>query len=93
MGVGDGQASLVCCSPWGLKELDTTEQLNELNMQYDPSIYLNNTIFLNFICCIFKICPRVLLILIYYSQHNSLMEGQYKEHPKGKNLITIAIKT
>ena len=27
-GVGDGQGSLVCCSPWGHKELDTTEQLN-----------------------------------------------------------------
>ena len=26
--VGDGQGSLVCCSPWGCKELDTTEQLN-----------------------------------------------------------------
>ena len=22
------QGSLACCSPWGLKELDTTEQLN-----------------------------------------------------------------
>ena len=27
-GVGDGQGSLVCCSPWGLKESDTTERLN-----------------------------------------------------------------
>ena len=27
-GDGEGQGSLVCCSPWGLKELDTTEQLN-----------------------------------------------------------------
>ena len=26
--VGDGQGSLVCCNPWGHKELDTTEQLN-----------------------------------------------------------------
>ena len=26
--VGDRQESLVCCSPWGHKELDTTEQLN-----------------------------------------------------------------
>ena len=26
--VGDGQGSLVCCSPWGHKELDMTEQLN-----------------------------------------------------------------
>ena len=29
-GVGDGQGSLVCCSPWGHKESDTTE-LIELN--------------------------------------------------------------
>ena len=26
--VGDGQGSLACCSPWGPKELDTTERLN-----------------------------------------------------------------
>ena len=24
-GDGDGQGSLVCCSPWGRKESDTTE--------------------------------------------------------------------
>ena len=24
-GVGDGQGDLVCCSPWGCKELDMTE--------------------------------------------------------------------
>ena len=28
LGIGDGQGSLVCCSPWGHKELDMTEQLN-----------------------------------------------------------------
>jgi len=27
-GVADEQGSLVCCSPWGCKELDTTERLN-----------------------------------------------------------------
>ena len=27
-GVGDGQGSLGCCSPWGHKELDITEQEN-----------------------------------------------------------------
>ena len=27
-GAGDGQGSLACCSPWGCKELDMTEQLN-----------------------------------------------------------------
>ena len=25
LGVGDGQGSLVCCSPWGSKKSDTTE--------------------------------------------------------------------
>ena len=25
LGVGDGQGSLVCCSPWGCKESDKTE--------------------------------------------------------------------
>ena len=28
LGVGDGQGSLVCCSPWICKELDMTEWLN-----------------------------------------------------------------
>ena len=28
LGVGDGQGGLVCCSTWGCKELDMTEQLN-----------------------------------------------------------------
>ena len=27
-GVGDGQGGLVCCSPWGRRESDTTERLN-----------------------------------------------------------------
>ena len=31
LGVGDGQGSLVCCSPWSRKELDMTERLNWLN--------------------------------------------------------------
>ena len=26
LGDGEGQGSLACCSPWGRKELDTTEQ-------------------------------------------------------------------
>ena len=28
LGAGDGPGSQACCSPWGHKELDTTEQLN-----------------------------------------------------------------
>ena len=28
LGDGEGQGSLACCSPWGRKESDMTEQLN-----------------------------------------------------------------
>ena len=31
LGVGHEQESLACCSPWGHKESDTTEQLNNNN--------------------------------------------------------------
>ena len=30
-GDGEGQASLACCTPWGHKELDMTQQLNNNN--------------------------------------------------------------
>ena len=30
-GDGEGQGDLACCSPWGRKESDTTEQLNSNN--------------------------------------------------------------
>ena len=30
-GDGEGRGSLACCSPWGHKEMDTTERLNWLN--------------------------------------------------------------
>ena len=30
-GDGEGQEGLVCCSPWGHKERDKTEQLNDNN--------------------------------------------------------------
>ena len=31
LGDGEGQRSLLCCSPWGCKKLDMTEQLNYNN--------------------------------------------------------------
>ena len=41
LGVGDGQGSLACCSPWGCKELDMTEQLNwPLFYLYDRKLFI-----------------------------------------------------
>ena len=34
---GEGQGSLVCCSPWGRKESDTTKQLNNNNSNYSAA--------------------------------------------------------
>ena len=53
LGVGDGQGRLACCSLWGCKEQDMTEQLNNNNnnLKESENIYLLNFIqstFLNF---------------------------------------------
>ena len=37
-GDGEGQGSLACGSPWGHKESDTTERLNN-NNKYIPSLF------------------------------------------------------
>ena len=34
LGVGDGQGGVVCCSPWNRKELDMTEQLNWIKLNF-----------------------------------------------------------
>ena len=34
-GDGEGQGSLACCSPWGLKESNTNKQLNNNNNNKD----------------------------------------------------------
>jgi len=40
LGVGDGQGSLACCSPWSHKELDMTEDWTELNWTFFASLKL-----------------------------------------------------
>ena len=37
-GESEGQGSLVCCSPWGLKESDTTERLSNSNKQITHTV-------------------------------------------------------
>ena len=47
LGVGDGQGSLVCCSPWGRKESDTTEQLNWTELNWIAVVKISNTVLLD----------------------------------------------
>ena len=55
----EGQGSLVCCSPWARKDLDTTE-------------WLNNNIVCMCVCvcvcvkCIFKSCPLFIAICLIF---------------------------
>ena len=43
---GEGQGGLVCCSPWGHKELDTTELLNNNSDMFLPQTLEYVTVFL-----------------------------------------------
>ena len=63
LGVGDGQGSLVCCSPWGLKESDTTEWLNWtvlnrflciFSIEYRNDFWLKMSLFKQVKICSFK---------------------------------------
>ena len=49
LGVDDGQGSLMCCSPWGCKESDTTERLNwtelmDLMFLFSQNLYVESLI-------------------------------------------------
>ena len=42
-GVGDGQGGLECCSPWGRKQSDMTEQLNWTELMQDLELQHTNS--------------------------------------------------
>ena len=47
LGVDDGKGGLVCCSPWGLKESDSTELLNWIDETSNPKqVHCHPLIFL-----------------------------------------------
>ena len=39
LGDDEGQGSLACYSPWGCKELDMTERLNNIKEKYTKNFY------------------------------------------------------
>ena len=57
LGIGDGQGSLACCSPWGCKESDMTEWLNwtyigNSQVKLDFLFYSSlNIILFVYLCC------------------------------------------
>ena len=54
--VGDGQGGLACCSPWGRKELDTSEKLNETELRHS-------------ILSMWSLFSRSFVIILFFSSY------------------------
>ena len=69
LGNGGGQESLVCCSPWGHKGLDTTEQLdnNRLNEEKPPTC----------IAHMWGICREMLQLVSWHLFIQNLLRAYY----------------
>ena len=74
LGDGEGQGSLACCSPWGCKESDMTEQLNNNNNN-------NNTCY--------QTSVRFLLLL-YLVLHRSLSHKPRRGEGKSFFLLYVS---
>ena len=57
LGDSEGQGSLTCCSPWGHKELDMTEQLN--NHQAGPYGVFLEQISVSYVLCFASFIEKV----------------------------------
>ena len=58
LGVGDGQGSLACWSPWGQKKLDTTERLN-----WSQTWLIPETPIMTLLCCFMTLLIFGLILL------------------------------
>ena len=65
LGVGDGQGSLACCSPWNHKEWDTTERMN-----WTVPLRSTNEMLDNVSCSFSPTLPRFSNKSKRYSSHN-----------------------
>ena len=71
-GIGDGQGSLACCSPWGRKESDTTEPLTDLLTE--SIMFTSSYSFLNILLYFtlkIKTCSKYYLLLLIVWHFNT----------------------
>ena len=67
LGVGDGQESLACCSPWGHKESDTAEWLNWTESSFSITIRSSKKMCVMYILYIKVICLIMFNFYIMWS--------------------------
>ena len=82
LGGGEGQGNLACCIPWGHKESDTTEQLNDLVTEQQPPPP-------NFFC-ITDFSPRVIQVAVCQSLFCLIQVPPFE--PKSSNLSNFFSK-
>ena len=95
------QGSLACCSPWGHKESDTTEQLNNWTDSHDwprhpslPVTHCLSSLFFSF----FFLLYNIILVLPYINMHLpqvytcsqswTLLPPPSPSHPSGSSQCT-----
>ena len=67
MEVGEGQGTLVSCSPWGCKESDTTEHLKNNNIMSVSGV-MKSDIYIHYemiITSLVTICPPTVLLTLF----------------------------
>ena len=83
LGVGDGQGGLACCSSWGRKMSDTTEQLNWTELNWIPVVSLDLPCsLLRVLRCYIVIWPWPSFFLSSWSGHTNLpcFSGHHKQY-------------
>ena len=82
LGNSEGQGSLACCSPWGHKELDTTERLNNNSSKKEGKKSTINTNFLYFYLLLFRFmyvyCLPVCFIFLQNSNQTCHLHLKFK---------------
>ena len=89
-GVDDGQGCLVCCSPWGCKELDMTEWLNWTDATLERNLtFLGKKVYLLFSS---KEIYREVKILKSLSLEESLAFYRLRVYPSGASQLALVVK-
>ena len=80
---GEGQGSLVCCSPWGHKELDMGGRLNNKSNEHTETYCPIHLHWMNFIVC------NCTSIKPFQKEKNEEQEEKGEENTKGRHIVSL----